>query len=277
MTRPKHNVVVGRYSRPGKRARHFNFRVSKKIFYFLIPVIILGGIFYFLFISGRFEVKEVNISGLKAVNEEEVRKLINDVLAPKKFGVLKSKNHFLLSRDKLQSSILSSIHKIGSVRIEKTTDALNIAIEEREAIGIWCKGSDCFYFDKKGIIFEESPKSSGSLFISIEDMRNMETNLGSAVLSEPEVVLAEDSQRLLRGNFPFSAVTIVITADGEYELLTTEGWRVLLNKNDGLEYQLSNLKYVIDEKIKTRRGELEYVDLRLGNRVYYKYTAETID
>ena len=213
MPNKKRQVVLGRYgwSRK-KKAFRIKFRVVRKLFYFLIPVVILGGIFYFLFISDRREVKEENISRIKAVSEEE-----------------------------------------------------------REAIGIWCKGSDCFYFDKEGVIFEESPKSSGSLLISIEDARGTAANLGSAVLSESQIASAQDAQRLVKGNFPFAVSSILVRTGEEYELLTTEGWRVLLNKTDGLEYQLSNLKYVIDEEIKTRRGELEYVDLRLGNRVFYKY------
>lgn len=285
-------VVVGKYGRPKRKTRRFNFRLSRKSLYVITPILVFGGIFYFVFISDRFEIKDVRISGLKTVSEEEMRDIINDVLGQKKLGFLKSKNYFLLSADKLQSSILVSLPKISSVVIAKTTEALNIEIEEREALGIWCLASqylvkpdsDCFYFDKEGIIFEESPKSSGTLFMSIEDMRDRMLTLGSAVLSEGEILLSQEAQRLLAGNFSFAAATILIRSDGEYELLTTEGWRILLNKNDALEYQLSNLKYLLDEKIKARLGDLpadrqaglEYVDLRLGNRVYYKFKGVKI-
>jgi hypothetical protein len=157
---------------------------------------------------------------------------------------------------------------------EANVSIIGAVNEEREAIGIWCKRNDCFYFDKKGIIFEEAPKSSGSLLILIEDARDTAASIGSAVLNESQIALAEDSQRLLKGNFPFAVSSIVIRAGDAYELLTTEGWRVLLNNSDSLEYQLSNLKYLLDKEIKERRRELDYVDLRLGNRLYYKYTAD---
>ncbi|MFY9457798.1 MAG: FtsQ-type POTRA domain-containing protein, partial [Candidatus Spechtbacterales bacterium] len=260
----KRQVVIGRYGRPKRKIRRFNFRLSRKILYIIIPVLAFFGILYFFFVSDMLEVKEVNISGLKVVSEEEVRNRINDVLGQKKFGILKSKNYFLLSRNKLQSSILVSLPKISSVRIEKTMEALNIALEEREAIGIWClakrdkaQADVCFYFDKEGVIFEESPKSSGSLFMSIEDMRDVEPNIGGDILSESEILLSREAQRLANGNFSFGVKALVITGEGGYELLTTDGWRALLSTSDSLEYQLSNLKYVLDEKIKTRRGDLE--------------------
>ena len=63
------------------------------------------------------------------------------------------------------------------------------------------------------------------------------------------------------------AVCSATLRDNVDGLLTAELWE----KDDDIEYQLSNLKYVLDEEIKARRGELEYVDLRLGNKVYYKY------
>jgi len=46
---------------------------------------------------------------------------------------------------------------------------------------------------------------------------------------------------------------------------------VFLDNEEDADYNLSNLKYLLDEEIQTRRRELEYVDLRLGNKVYYKY------
>ena len=247
-----------------------------------------GGVFYFLFVSHKFEIKNVIISGLETVSEDEVRGAVDNVLGEKKFRFFESRNYFLFSTHKLQTSLLASFPKIGEVEIQKSQQSiLDIFVQERDAIGVWCGMHGCFYFDKTGVIFEPAPKSFGSLMITIEDERYLtstetvpadingdspgEISLGSAVLTIEQVVFAGEAQGLVGRNFPFSVRTFRISEEGEYEILTSEGWRVLLDKNAGVEYQLSNLKYVLDEEIETRRHELEYVDLRLGNRVYYKY------
>jgi hypothetical protein len=282
------NKVVGRYGRR-KRRKGFRvkFRFGRKFFYLTLLAVIAGGIFYFLFISDKFEIKEVNITGLRAVNEEEVLNAANNILDEKKLVFAKARNHFLFSGESLGASLLRSFPKVASVGIEKTTDTLNISLEERDVLGVWCLASrdlaspdriqDCFYFDKTGVVFEEAPKSVGSLIIVIDDERDVEKNLGNSVLSREQVVFVQDAQGLVSRNFPFSVRTFVITKYGEYEILTSEGWRVLLDKSAGADYQLSNLKYVLDEEVKTRRGELEYVDLRLGNKVYYKYVEILTD
>jgi len=245
--------------------------LRRKLFYFAAFLCAGGVIFYFFFISDKFEIKEVNITGFRAVNEEEVRNATNNILDEKKLGFAKARNHFLFSGESLGASVVELFPKIASVEIEKTTDILNISLEERKVLGVWCQGSDCFYFDKEGVIFEEAPRSFGSLMITVEDERDGEANMGSVVLGHEQVAFIKEARGLLSRNFPFSVHTFVITKKGEYEILTSEGWRVLLDKSAGVEYQLSNLKYVLDEAIADQRGELEYVDLRLGNRVYYKF------
>ena len=270
---PQKSKVVGRYGRPQKKKSfRLKFLFSRKFFYLALLTAILGGAFYFFLISGSFKMREVNISGFEAVSEEQILGAMNNILREKKFGLLGAANYFLLSEEKLQSSILVSLPKIKNADIKKIDkNVLEIYVEEREVTGVWCRDNECFYFDKEGVIFEQAPRSFGSLMVSVTDERDIEPNLGSAVLRGAQVDLVREAHRLLGNNFPFGVRGIIITQDVEFEILTSENWRVLLDKNEDIDYQLSNLKYVLDEEIGTRRGELEYVDLRLGNRVYYKY------
>ena len=52
---------------------------------------------------------------------------------------------------------------------------------------------------------------------------------------------------------------------------TLEGWEVYFNLEDGVSQQIFNLDIVLKEKISPEEREnLEYVDLRFGNQIYYK-------
>lgn len=280
--------IVGRYGRQKvNRGSHINFRILRKVFLFCVPLGIFFGIFYFVFLSHYFAIKNVNISGLKTVSENGVREEVGKVTSSRKWIVGKLSNYFLFPQDFAKTAIGRAFPKIGEIKIEKVyPEVLNISISEREAIGVWCKkfesgimnyesGTECFYFDKEGVIFEPAPKSFGGLIMAVEDFRNVtgsySVTLGLAVLTVEQIRSFEELRILIGKNFPFSAQIFRITQEGEFELFTSEGWRVLLDKKGGLEYELSNLKYLLDEQVKTRRGELDYVDLRLGNRLYYKY------
>ena len=168
-------------------------------------------------------------------------------------------------------SLRESFPKILSIEIKKISpDGLKITISEREVSGIWC-GANCFYFDEEGVGFEESPRSVGSLILSIVDERKETRELGDTVLVMEQAEFFRDLKELIDNNFSFAIKNFTIRGNGGIELLTSGGWRILLDRNASAEFQLSNLKYIFDEEIKTRQNELEYVDLRLGNRVYYKY------
>jgi hypothetical protein len=53
---------------------------------------------------------------------------------------------------------------------------------------------------------------------------------------------------------------------------TFEGWDIYFNLKKDLDWQLTKLKAVLDEKIpEEKRKDLEYVDLRFGNLAPFKY------
>ncbi len=69
-------------------------------------------------------------------------------------------------------------------------------------------------------------------------------------------------------NFPL----IIIKKEGgvlKIDARTNEGWQAIFMPSQNFSQQLDNLKIVLREKLKNREN-LEYIDLRFGNRVFYK-------
>ncbi len=58
----------------------------------------------------------------------------------------------------------------------------------------------------------------------------------------------------------------------DIELKTKEGWSVFLNEKISVGKELEMLQVVLENKITAeQRKNLEYIDLRTENRVYYKF------
>jgi hypothetical protein len=57
---------------------------------------------------------------------------------------------------------------------------------------------------------------------------------------------------------------------GDLEILTPEGWLIYLDITHPADIQIDALKRVLQEEIKENRSRLEYIDLRVPNRAYYK-------
>ena len=67
-----------------------------------------------------------------------------------------------------------------------------------------------------------------------------------------------------------AAGKIVIKDEGAYEIHLREKWQILLNDKNEPEQSFANLKLVLSQIIKEKTPQLEYIDLRLGNKVFYK-------
>ena len=58
--------------------------------------------------------------------------------------------------------------------------------------------------------------------------------------------------------------------EDEITITTKEGWQAFLSTQIALETQIKKLELALDEKIRENRANLQYVDLRVKDRVYFK-------
>ena len=56
------------------------------------------------------------------------------------------------------------------------------------------------------------------------------------------------------------------------QVKTNAGWHIYLKMNDDIKAQLENLDLTLKNSIAPdEQSKLEYIDLRFGEKVYYKY------
>lgn len=146
-------------------------------------------------------------------------------------------------------------------------------VKKYEQIGIFCKQdtSGCFYIDKEGIIFEVAPKTSGGLVVLIKDYSNREVKLYDKVLDVELISAISEIKDYLSAEMGLNVASFDIDSypTDKLRVVTNESWYVLFGLRQEIKKQLLSLKAVLDEKIQDR-SLLQYVDLRIENRVYYK-------
>jgi len=59
--------------------------------------------------------------------------------------------------------------------------------------------------------------------------------------------------------------------DRQLRGLTSEEWQIVFNESQTAAEQGFIIKKVLEQEIKDKRRDLEYFDLRIENRIYYKY------
>jgi len=76
---------------------------------------------------------------------------------------------------------------------------------------------------------------------------------------------------LPRAGVNVAELTIPPDSYDEFDARTAEGWKIMFGNSTNIEEQISALATFLKEKIKPeQRAKLQYVDLRIQDRIYYK-------
>lgn len=270
----------GKYKKTFRtKKRKSIFRIFKNRFFWIVVLIllVLGAVFYFFLFSSFFQINEIKISGNEKVPTEEIKTIVSEQ-ANRKIFFLDSWNILLIDFKKTSQKLLEKFPQIDGVNLKrKFPDTVETNIKERIPIGIWCQADRCFYFCKKGVIFEEG-KAETELIIKPE-IEEAEIFLGKEVLGENKIEEILKIQRNLEKQMDVRIKEFVISLDGKKLIVKTEdAWEIYFGLGENVSDQLFNLDLVLKEKIPPEsKGNLEYIDLRFENRVYFKYKESTSD
>lgn len=218
-------------------------------------------IVYILFFSPLFKIRSLEVLGNREVGIGEIESKFN------------YSNLFLATESKIRNNLIKEIPKIKDLEISKNfiKRKVKLSIIERKEIGIVCKEEECFYIDNQGIIFEQAPQTSGSLVLLIKDYSQrayyfgkkiFEENVINSILEIRESLDLEIDLRVL----DFSILSFPIK---DLKAMTNENWYIIFDLERNIKSQILALKVVLEEKIQEREN-LEYIDLRIENRIYYK-------
>ncbi|PIR69485.1 MAG: hypothetical protein COU47_02830 [Candidatus Niyogibacteria bacterium CG10_big_fil_rev_8_21_14_0_10_46_36] len=247
-------------------------------------VFVSGGIFVFgalivgFFHIPYFSIADISTEGVRTLPEENIQHAIRAHLQEKTWGILPHKNFFvfLLTVPRLEQTLMQEFPKIESLTIKKRPPhAVAISFAERSIWATLCKASSCFYLDKGGFVFGKSSRISGSLFFAIEDMRDTNYDVGAYIIA-PEKL--QSIQTLLErietvSGASFETLTLSGSDDliAKYEAVTKDGWSIIFDSKTDTGIAIQNFISAYDGLLKQDLAGLEYIDLRLENKIFYKY------
>ena len=253
------------------------YRVKKKEsvignrFFWLafLVLIILGGIFYLIYFSFTFQIKEVQISGNEKISKEILLAFVKEQ-TDNKILFFSSRSIFLVNSDKTKESFLKEFPEIVQINLKKDfPDIVRVEIEERRPVAVFCQLENCFFIDKTGIIYE---KFIGENY-QILKIRNLiiskEVKIGERAVEEEKLIQILDIESKLKIHEIQLQETGLVTEE-RLNVKTAEGWEIYFNPREDINWQLTELELILKEKLLLeKRGSLEYIDLRFS-RVYYK-------
>lgn len=242
---------------------------------FFISVFI--GAFYFLFFSGYCDVRTITVSGAEKIEEDAVRAVVASVFDGRSMFFFSNKNFLLFPTQETARALKEKFPVIDNVAVGRKIwgAKVAVAIVEREPAGIVCgkKEQDaCIYLDAGGVAFAVAPRIVGASVLRIE-----EDSL-SAITGFPAQKYAKDAMDFIASVKRHAQERAGITIEtfaflneyGDVEARTQEGFLVFFSMSQEAELQAQILKDLLVAEIKDQAPNLEYIDLRVEKRAYYK-------
>lgn len=241
----------------------------------LFSCIIGAGLVYVLFFARLFDVRVVEVKTPSAISTDAVRESAWSVLHQRSFGLMRQRNGLLFSPQEIRPTLLRTFPRIDHVEITRLSmHVLEITVHERMPVGLWCLTVQqvCYYYDSNGTAFSQILPSSGFLYVPVNDARNRTIILGSAVAPESlRNDIFEVKGILQFGDVIVSQINIPADAYHEYTVVTREGWNIRYSMDTDNRKQTNNLLVFLKEKLSpSTRANLDYVDLRIEDRITYK-------
>lgn len=242
---------------------------------FLIVVVLFFWGFLMLARWDYWRIKRIEFSGVVAVEENSLRESVLENLAESRLGILPNDLYFFLNKDGIIKKLKEKFPRIEKVKISKDfPDKLMIEVSERNFFGILCERGEeqnCFLLDKEGVAYEEAPKSTGRLIPKVE-VDDKALKPGVKVFTDDLIRQFEEASRassVFTGSFLVS-YELFSKIPREIQAINSEGVRLYLNTGDDFKKIFELLKTVLEKEIKEKRHLLDYVDLRFGNKIFYK-------
>lgn len=232
---------------------------------FVVVILIIGGLFYFLFYSGFFDVSNIHIEGNEYLESENLFSKLDE---------FKGENIFLLKKDFLRD-ILRKEAYIKDMKIKKKLpSSLSISITERVDAIVLKTNEEILILDYEGIPLRILENSAPNLFM-IETNQKIIYELGEEIIfEENEISISEISELIYYiklNNFEF--IKKILVKDNFVNLYTEYGTVIKVDYKSDMKYQIVFTKEIINDRINKNQRVSGVIDFTKGeNPVFIDLT-----
>lgn len=263
--------------------------VQKKIWILMFGLVAVFSILTYLSRLDNLNIQEIKITGNKVTETQELQKNVEQKISEKYLGIFPKSNILYYPQNALRAELQDKFKRIGAVDFSiQKNKTLEVTVTERTGKYIWCGvvpdqiKEKCYFSDESGYIFDEAPYFSGEVYFKLYGLGDFSADnpMGKYFFQtgfEQLMVFKE-----ILASFDMKPVALYHNSEGDLEFFLTKGSsisvrpKVILNSNADFQIAAKNLRAALDtepllSKFKNKYSSLQYIDLRFGNKVYYKF------
>ncbi len=278
--------------RPPGTARRF-------VFGSILLFLVIGALSIIFIFSPSFQITNVTVPSTLFITEQKFRSTIDNILSTRYLGII-PRSSFWALRERAFERQLHDIYPYADFLVQKKyPNELAISLREPIFLFDWVTGDGSeYYVNRDGIIVYALPqrilltlnsiteKPGEPQILEIPERFINERDLLFPLVFDPQKRYTGErarvaSQGLLniieRLTIAFARTTGTLvsyvdlgTRPDHLRIVTEAGWTALWNEQDDIDLQIQRLATLLRGKLQGSESKLEYVDLRFGDRLYYK-------
>jgi len=271
------------WARSQKKKVTRKIRFNHGILFKVLLAIFLGVATYSFVFSNFLEVTEIEISGLETLDREEIELGVREIISEKYLGIIPKNNIVFILTKGFNQELVERFKKIETIETSKNfPNKISINIKERKLILILCSQGNCFFVDKSGYAY------ASVNFNSEEVQQNKLVKLideSGKLISEGDLVLRPGFVEFIFSIADEIKENSNVEITNEYRsksliseeviVQTGKGWDIYLSSSFPVEKSARILKTILNKQISLKEANnLEYIDLRSENKVFYRMKGD---
>lgn len=267
---------------------------------FLFVIILLVGLSSYFSHRKEVRIRSVELNGGVLVTADDVESTSLKYMEGSHFWLYPKNNVFWYPHDGLEKYLKETFRRIDTVNVErKGLQTLVINMKERKPFALWCdrknvsvvassteavsdtkKQEECYFIDQNSTVFAKAPIFSGDAYFKYYGL------LGSTTESSPIGIefMASTTEFGEISDFVFKAKELKIKPlyieakeNGEFSMFVAGGGEIYFDTRESLSIVGQNLEALLRTPVfasSTGNLPIEYIDLRYGNKLFYKLRTQ---
>ncbi len=263
-------------------------RRRKQILMFCICILCAAGVVGGLGAASHYEkfaIKDVSVTGADRIAPESLTAAVHSALQETGFHLFSRTNMFLYPKSLIESDLSKEFPRIKAVSVARQSllaSAVVVSVKERDAFALWCPSTiaaashgagdsseKCFVMDAGGFIYADAGDSPSTAYIFHGGLLPNTETIGQTFLRGR----MQDALSLLDAlaKAGFKPQGLSVDSEKDFSVRLDGGPLILASFDMRIDDIIRNLQTALDaDGMKDKFVSLEYIDLRFGNRVYYK-------
>ncbi|GEM_PF-1370664 len=259
---------------PATNPRNSRLGKAQRLVYAVLAAIVVVIAIFILFFSGTFRAQKVVVVGTENISDDRIEEIIHETGEGKYWGFIPRDNVLVFNTKLAETELKDEIAQIRSVTIKRQMpDILKVYVEERDPVIIWETDGKKYYLDVDGVVSKDISGNPELELPVIKDLSNKQAVAREQLVSENFVSFMTELVNTFNEETGLEIAEILTPSplSREIHVKTSEGWLIYFTSARTLSSQYEKLLLIINKEIpEGERGNLEYIDLRIQDKIYYK-------